>query len=72
MTSMPRFIKARYDYDDEITAEQVRLNHELVNEACEDHCDCEASRLRWVLEKLLNHRGASSSVKAIIEAALER
>lgn len=54
-----------------ITAEQVRLNTELTNEACEKHCGCEASRLTWVLEQLGKHPGVSSSARAVIEAALE-
>lgn len=54
-----------------ITAEQVRLNTELTNEACEKHCGCEASRLAWVLEQLAKHPGVSSSARAVIGAALE-
>lgn len=55
-----------------ITAEQVRLNTELVNEACADgHCDCEPKRLRWVIEQAIKHPGASSMLRAALEAALE-
>jgi hypothetical protein len=54
-----------------ITAEQVRLNTELTNEACEKHCGCLASRLTWVIEQAIKHPGASSSLRAALEAALE-
>lgn len=54
-----------------ITAEQVRLNRELTDEACEKHCGCESSRLRWVIEQAIKHPGASSTLRAALEAAIE-
>lgn len=56
-----------------ITAEQVRLNHELTVDACqhEGKICCDAKRLRWVLEGLQSHPGINAASRAVIEAALE-
>ena len=56
-----------------ITAEQVRLNRELTADACQHGgaiC-CEAKRLRWLIEQAIKHPGASSSLRAALEAGLE-
>lgn len=67
-----------------ITAEQVRLNRQLVDEACVyqpphevdaqmgEFCDCENKRLRWVIEEAIKHPGCSSSLRAALEAAVEK
>lgn len=56
-----------------ITADQVRMNRELTADACAHGgaiC-CDAKRLRWVIEESIKHPGASSSLRAALEAALE-
>ncbi len=56
-----------------ITAEQVRLNRELTMDICQHGgaACCESKRLRWVIEESIKHPGASSSLRAALEAALE-
>lgn len=56
-----------------ITADQVRLNRELTVDACQHNgaiC-CDAKRLRWVIEQAIKHPGASSTLRAVLEAAVE-
>ena len=57
-----------------ITADQVRLNRELTADACAHGgavC-CEAKRYKWVIEGAIKHPGCSSSLRAALEAAVEK
>jgi hypothetical protein len=57
-----------------ITAEQVRLNRELTAEACAHGgaiC-CDSKRYKWVIEEAIKHPGCSSSLRAALEAAVEK